>query len=361
MTHTIRSLRVRAVSVPVDPPVQTASGAVAIAPLVLVDLLTSEGITGSAYVFTYAPLALGPTAALVANMAPLVEGQALAPLALNTRLAARFRLLGPQGLVGLALSAIDMAAWDAQARSLGLPLSRLLGASGDESLAAYASLRGITAAQLAGEAEAALGDGFTAFKIKLGQGTIDDELAVIRSLRGVIGDAATLMVDYNQSLAVPEALHRAAVLDHHGIAWIEEPLRADDYAGHAAVARSARTLIQVGENFWGPHEVARSIAADGSDLLMPDVMKIGGVTGWMQTAALAAAAGLPVSSHLFIEFSAHLMAATPGRHLVEWLDLARPILHGGSPALSGGYVVPSQGPGAGLVWDEAAIARYTLA
>ena len=355
---TIHSLRVRAVHVPVDPPVQTAAGSIGVAPLVLLDLLTSDGVTGSAYVFTYTPAALGPVAALAANMEALVRGQPAAPLALNRQLAARFHLLGKQGLVGMALSLVDMAAWDAHARGLGVSLSRLLGAAGDEKLPAYASLRGITAGQLAEEVEAAAEHGFQAFKIKLGHSTARADTALVGALRGIVGPDAHIMVDYNQALSLPEALHRAAILDDHGVAWIEEPLRADDYAGHATVAQATRTPIQVGENFWGPHEVARSIAAGGSDLLMPDVMKIGGVTGWTEAAALAAAAGLPVSSHLFVEFSSHLMAATPVRHLVEWLDFAAPILSRGTPRIEGGCVLAGSAPGAGIEWDEAAVARY---
>ena len=98
--------------------------------------------------------------------------------------------------------------------------------------------------------------------------------------------------------------------------------------------------------------------AGASTLGMPDANKVGGVTGWMAAAALAEAAGVPVSSHAFIEFSAHLLAATPGRHRLEWLDFARPILAAGSPDLVNGDVVVPGAPGAGLEWDEEAVARY---
>ena len=354
----VTGLRARAVMVPVDPPVQTAAGAVDTAPLVLVDLATDAGVTGRAYVLAYLPLAAAPTAALVNNMEPLVKGMPLAPRALSRHVASRFRLLGPQGLVGLALSGIDMAAWDAQARTLGVSLARLLGAAGDERLRAYASLRGITVAQVTGEAASAMQSGFQAFKIKVGHASLAEEIEVVRALRSVAGPGASIMVDYNQALDLPEAIRRARALDGEGVAWIEEPLRADDYAGHAAVAAAAETPIQVGENFWGPDEAARSIGAHGSDLLMPDLMKIGGVTGWMDTSALASAAGLPVSSHIFVEFSSQVMAATPGRHMVEWLDLAGPVLREGTPSVSDGHVIPAAGPGAGIEWDEGAVAKF---
>src|SRR5215217_2088683 len=124
---TIRGLNVRAVRVPLSRPHATAGGTVPEAPLVLVDLMTDEGITGSAYVFCYTPLALAPAARLVANLEPVISGMTLAPLAIERALQAGFRLLGPQGLTGIAIAAIDMAAWDALARATGLPLVRLLG------------------------------------------------------------------------------------------------------------------------------------------------------------------------------------------------------------------------------------------
>lgn len=355
---TVRSLCVRAVNVPLTPPLQTAPGPFRSAPLVLLDLLTEEGVTGKAYLFAYTPLALGPIAALAANLEPLVRGQPLAPLALNRALA-HFRLLGTQGLVGMVLGALDMAVWDAHARALGLPLARLLGASGDERTPAYASLRGWTAAELAEESGQAAAAGFRAVKLKFGHPTLETELDVLRAVRGAVGDGVEVFVDPNQAFTVPEAIRRAHAYDDSGIAWLEEPVQADDLAGHAAVAAAARLPIQRGENDWGPHDLARSLAAKASDLVMPDANKIGGVSGWMQAAALAGAAGVPISSHLFIEYSSHLLAATPGRHWLEWLDVARPILAEGSPEMrDDGSAAPLGTPGAGLAWDEAAVARY---
>jgi len=356
----IAGLRVRAVDVPVVPPVQTAAGAVGSAPLVLLDLHTDLGFTGSAYVFTYTPAALLPVATLVANIEPLLQGQKLAPRTLSRMLLARFRLLGHQGLVGLALSLIDMAAWDAHARALGVPLWCALGAAEGEGTPAYASMRGITAHELSQEAEAAMQAGFAAVKFKVGHAGLEQELEVLKAVRAVVGDGVRIMMDYNQALTVPEAVRRARALDEQGVFWIEEPVRADDYEGHALVARETRAAIQVGENYWGPHEAARSLAAKASDLLMPDLMKIGGVTGWLETAALAAAAGTPVSSHLFIEYSAHVMAATSLRQYVEYLDLAGPILASGTPELAQGVITPTRGPGAGLEWNEDAVRRYAV-
>lgn len=354
---TIRGLRVRAVNVPMVRPVQTAAGAVTSAPLVLIDVLTAEGITGSSYIFTYNTMALAATAALVSNLEPLLTGQKLAPASLGATMASRFRLLGPQGLVGIALSGLDMALWDAHARALDVSLSRLLGARGDEHLRTYASLRSWTIGDLVEEAGQAVAQGFDAVKLKIGHPRFEDEIQILRAVRDVVGSGTKIMVDYNQSLTVTEALRRAAALDDYDLSWIEEPVRADDYLGHAEIARAARTPVQVGENYWWPSEMARSLAANASDLVMPDVMKIGGVTGWREAAALAAASGRPVSSHIFIEFSSHLLAATRTSDFLEWLDLASPVLVEGGPRRDRGFAFPNAGPGAGIVWDEASIPR----
>lgn len=358
---TIRSLQVRAVNVPLTPPLQTAAGTLSTAPLVLLDLLTEQGVAGRSYAFAYTPAALAPLAAMVKELGPLIAGQPLAPAVLPRSLAARFRLLGTQGLVGMALAALDMAAWDTQARALGLPLARLLGARGDERIPAYASLRAWAAADLAEEAGQAAAAGFRAVKLKLGHPTLEAEREVFRAVRAAVGDAVDILVDPNQAFTVPEAIRRAHHYADWGIGWLEEPVRADDLAGHAAVARACSRLpVQRGENDWGPDGIARSLAADASRFIMPDLGKVGGVTGWLAAAALADAAGVPVSSHLFVEYSAHVLAATAGRHRLEWLDIARPILAAGSPALVGGDVVVPDTPGAGLEWDEAAVMRYAF-
>jgi mandelate racemase len=168
-----------------------------------------------------------------------------------------------------------------------------------------------------------------------------------------------LAVDYNQSQSVPEAQRPCRALEPLDLAWIEEPTRADDDDGHARIAREVITPIMIGENWGGPREMARSIAAGACDLAMPDVMKIGGVSGWIRAAGLAAVAGMPMSSHLFPEVSVHLLAVTPTADRLEVLDLAAPVLR--TPLrVEAGMVTPSAEPGSGLDWDEDAVKRYRL-
>ena len=154
-----------------------------------------------------------------------------------------------------------------------------------------------------------------------------------------------------------EAIRRGRALDDEGLYWIEEPVRHDDYAGCARVADALRTPVQTGENLVSSHELLLALQARAMDYVMPDVQRIGGVTGGMRAAALAHAFGMEMSSHLFPEISAHLLAATPTCHWLEYMDWASPILR--EPVVvRDGFVQPAAGPGCGVEWDEEALSRF---
>lgn len=357
---TIRELRARAVHVPMRLPLQTSSGTIHIAPLALIDLHTEEGVTGSAYLFCYTPLVLKPVIQLLANLAPAIQGDRVAPLELDRKLQGQFRLLGAKGVVAMALAGIDMAAWDALSKAQGLPLARAL--EGElRRIPAYNScgLGMIGAERAAVEAQQLAAPGFSAIKVRLGYADLQTDLAVVRAVKRAIGDQIHLMSDYNQALSVSEAIRRIQALDDEGLYWIEEPSLADDYAGYAQIRSKAGTAIQMGENWWGPHEMAKCLAASACDLGMPDAMKIGGVTGWLRAAAIADAHGLPLSSHLFPEISAHLLAVSPGCHWLEYVDWAAPILQ--TPLqIDGGHAIAPDVPGSGISWNEAEVGRYLV-
>jgi mandelate racemase len=329
-------------------PHRTASGVITESPLVLVDLETTRGVVGHSFVFTYTAAALKPVADLVANLEALVKGQPLAPAALTRGLLARFRLLGTHGLVGMAISAIDMAAWDALARAQELPLCRLLGAT-PRPIQAYGGVGYDGVKESAEVAEGWAKRGLKGVKAKIGYPTVDEDLAVIRAIRSAVGPEIAVMVDYNQCLSPSDAKLRLRHLEDEGLGWIEEPVIAEDYAGMASVAREIATPIQAGENWWGPLEFAKAIDAGASDFLMPDVMKVFGVTGWMDIAGLAAARDLRVSCHLFCEVSAQLLAATPTAHWLEYAQWWSPVL--AQPLeLKDGMAIASDRPGSGIEW-----------
>jgi mandelate racemase len=296
----IRSLRARAVAVPMKRPLATATGAVTIAPLLLIDLETDGGITGRSYLFGIGQPHLKPMAALIEAMAAMIKGEALAPFTIERKLRANYTLLGVHNIVLFAISGIDMAAWDALGQGLGQPVVRLLGGTPRPVLAYNSKGLGIQPLKpLLNEAEALVAEGFSAVKLRLGRATAKEDIEALRAVKKAIGPKVTLMTDFNQGLSVAEAIKRGRMIDDEGgVAWIEEPTRADDFAGNAKIARELATPIQIGENFMGPEQMAQALAAGACDYVMPDAQRIGGVTGWMRAAALAQAAGIEMSSHL---------------------------------------------------------------
>src|SRR5918998_6443293 len=215
---TVRGLDVRAVDVPMGRPLITGGGEVGSAAMVLVDLLTEEGLTGSSYVFCPTPLVLGPVARLLSNLAPLIEGDPLAPVDIERKLQKTFRLLGPQGLTAMATAGIDMAAWDALAKAYGLPLARLLGGE-PRKVPAYNScgLGLIGSERAAEEAQELVAPGFEAIKVRLGYPDLKSDVEVVRAIKDSVGEDVVLMSDYNQSLSVVEAERRGAALEGEGL------------------------------------------------------------------------------------------------------------------------------------------------
>ena len=349
----VRSISVRTVQVPMAHPHRTASGAVTESPLVLTDVLTDDGVTGHSITFTYTAAALKPVADLICNAAPLVQGDPLAPVEIAQKLARRFRLLGTQGLVGMALAGIDMALWDALARTHRVSLARLLGGA-EKPVRAYGAIGydGVRASAACAEDWARRG--FTGVKAKIGYPTAAEDLEVLRAIRSAAGPEMAIMVDYNQSLTPADAVERLRALDDFGLTWIEEPTLAHDHQGHATIAREIRTPIQCGENWWGVLDMRHAIEAGACDYMMPDVMKIGGVTGWMQAAALGAAHGIRLSSHLWPELSAQLLCVTPTAHWLEYADWWNPVVK--EPlCIENGMAQTDGVTGAGVEWDEDAL------
>lgn len=355
MRLTIRGWTVRAVSVPIDPPLRNSLNTIPAAPLVVAELQTEEGPAGTGYAFAYAPAALGPLAALVRDIGASLAGEDAAPVPLWDRLQDRFRLLGTEGLVQMALSVLDTALWDARARAAGLPLATLLGGR-PEPLPAYGSLRGWGPAMLAEEGgRAVAGWGVRAVKCKLGAPRLEDDLDTVRALRGAVGDGVEILVDFNQGLTREEALRRGMALAGLGVGWIEEPLPVQDDAGLAWLSARLPMPVQGGENWWGPARLHAALGAGALRLCMPDAMKMGGPTGFLRGAAVAAAHRVPVSSHIFVEASAHLLPVAPTRHWLEWMDLAAPVRRGGFAPVDGTVAAPA---GLGLDWDEAALRKF---
>lgn len=185
------------------------------------------------------------------------------------------------------------------------------------------------------------------------------DLAAAQAVRNAVPDDTVIMVDYNQALDPDEMMARLPALEAFNFTWIEEPIRHDDFQGSARVTAASNIPIQTGENFNSPEVMAAAIEMKACHYAMPDLCRIGGVSGWLEAADIAAAANMPISSHLYPEVSAHLLAATPTCHYLEYVDWAEPILKTSTRIKNGEAIIPDT-PGAGLEWDEVAVEQYQI-
>jgi mandelate racemase len=356
---TLRSVTARPVLVPLRRPIVSKVGRFDRWIVILIDLATEQGVTGRSYLEPYVESSARYLVPAILDLAEALKGKPLAPFDVFRQAIGSLHLVGREGLSLIAVSGLDMAVWDALARVAGLPLAVLLGGSVGP-VRAYNS-NGLWLGPiegLAAEAQSLVAEGgFKGLKLRLGRPTIAEDIAAIEAVRGAVGADVELMCDFNQGLSLGGALHRCHALDDLGLAWFEEPIVYDNVAGCAQLARELKTPLQIGENFYGPRAMHHALQAGACDCVMPDLMRIGGVSGWLGAAALAAAAGIEMSTHLYPEFAAHLMRVTPTAHWLEWQDWVDPLLAEPFPVKDGNVLMPDR-PGAGLEWNEAAVARY---
>jgi mandelate racemase len=357
---TVRAISVVGVEVPMSFVLGTSRGRITKAPLLLIDVETAEGVTGRSYLWSYFPRAMTAIASLLQEVEERTRGEPVVPAQLWSKLSERFALIGVQGIVRMAMAGFDIACWDALAVAAGVPLVRLLGGE-PRPITAYNScgLGLMPADALADEAEKLLERGFSAIKLRLGYATLAEDIAAVHAVKKRIPFGVAVMVDYNQALSLDDALARGRALDRENIAWLEEPIRHDDYAGAALIARELTMPVQIGENFSLIAGMQSALNAEACDLVMPDLERIGGVSGWQQAAALAEKRQIRMSSHLYPETSAHLLGVTPTAHFLEYVDWADKVIQEPLQIVDGAAVIPDR-PGHGIVWDKAAVERYRV-
>jgi mandelate racemase len=356
---TWKSVTARPVLVPLRRPVVSKVGHFGEWPLILIDLQTEEGIVGRSYLEPYLRQSARYLVPAIMDLAAARAGQPLRPIDDFQKNHKSLNLIGYEGLSMIAVAGLDMAAWDALAKAANVPLAVILGGSLG-SVPAYNSngLWLTDVATLRDEAQALVAEGaFKGLKLRLGRERLTDDLDAIEAVRSGVGADVKLMVDFNQGLSLGDALDRCHALDDQGLYWFEEPVTYNNLAGYAQLARELRTPVQLGENFYGARSLFQAVMMTAGDYVMPDLMRIGGVTGWLRAAAVAGAAGIQVSTHLYPEFAAHLMRVTETAHWLEWQDWANPILAEPFELADSALAIPDR-PGTGIDWDEAAVRHY---
>ena len=356
---TLKSIQARPVVLKLKRPASARIATFADWPLILIDLYTEEGVIGRSYLEPYIHRSMRYVIPALHDLGEMLKGRRLAPIEFYEAGRKSLHFVGYEGMAMIAVAGIDMAAWDALARAAGVPLCVLLGGS-IRAVPAYNSnglwLKSLE--EVASEAvELREEGGFQGLKLRLGRERLADDLTTIDAVREAVGSEMSLMVDFNQGLQFGEALERCHAIDDLGLAWIEEPIVYNNLEGYARLTADLKTPVQIGENFYGPRALYTALQMKACDYVMPDFMRIGGVTGWQRAAAIAAAAGIPISTHLYPEVAAHVMRVTETAHWLEWQDWANPILQQPYEVKDGKLQIPDV-PGVGLEWDEKAVAAH---
>lgn len=331
-----------------------------LANFVTLELRTDDGLEGVGYAgFTNTPM-LAPLLETVNALAEWTVGEN--PDSVESVSSKLLELGGhgaPAGLVTSAAAAIDVALWDIKGKIAGQPLFRLLG-GGSGRVPAYASgylWRNYDAEKLASKGTELATSGFRAMKFRMGALDSDtDEIERMRSLRDAVGDGVDLMVDINQGWDVDRSIRVGRAMEECGLYWLEDPVHHQDYGGLARIADALDTPIATGEYHYGLLPFTHMLERGSVDVVMVDLLRVGGITHWMKAAHLAEAFNKPVVSHLAPEILAHCVAAAPNGQIVEHMPWALPLFQETFPMEDGSIVLPDK-PGLGLELDHDAIDR----
>jgi L-alanine-DL-glutamate epimerase-like enolase superfamily enzyme len=265
-------------------------------------------------------------------------------------------------ITSLALAAIDTALWDLKCRRAGLPLWQCAGGA-QPRVPVYTTEGGWlhhSAQQLVDEAQSAKAQGFRGAKMKVGRPSIAEDVARLAGVRDAVGDAFDIMVDANQAFSVSEARRRAHAYAPLMLAWLEEPLPAEDVGGHVELARAAAMPIAVGESLYHPAHFREYLARGACSIVQVDCARIGGITPWLKVAHLAETFNVAVCPHFLMELHVSLTAAVPNGAWVEYIPQLDSIT-ASRMTMQDGYAVPPRAPGLGIEWDFAAIERAAVA
>ena len=357
----ISSVAIHRLSVPLPRPVRTAIHNHAHADTVAVELRSAAGAVGSGYCFAFGAKRAVALAALVEDLAVFYEGKDPAAVVAHFEAAWRsINFIGHSGLAMIALSALDTACWDLAARAANQPLFRYLGGARTR-VPTYAS-SGLwidySVGQLLAEAEKFQAQGHRAMKMRVGGPDPRVDVERARLLREAIGPDVKLLADVNQGWDEPTAIRWGRELEAAAdLYWLEEPLPYEDLEGCARISAALTMRIATGETDYGSAGMKRHLEARAADVLMPDLQRMGGPTEFLRAAALCQAWQQPVSSHLFTETSAHLLAATPNALILEHMAWWEP-LFSEPPRIEGGCLVLSDKPGIGAEFSPTALKRF---
>jgi L-alanine-DL-glutamate epimerase-like enolase superfamily enzyme len=271
--------------------------------------------------------------------------------------------IGRAGAVTMAQAAVDIALWDLVAKAADEPLWRVLGGGAREDVPIYNTHAGwlnYSQAQLCEEACALLDQGYTALKMKVGRERLDDDRRRVEAVRKAVGDEVMLMVDANQAWDLRQATAAAKALAAYSPGWLEEPMHPDDVRGHSKLARRTDIPIALGEHVYGTHAFRDFIERNAVSVVQVDVCRVGGITPWLEVAAVANEFGLPVCPHAgdLMQVHQHLVRAIPNRWLLEVIPIWDPGPFEHPVRLKDGLCRAPMAPGASSDFTQQAFESY---
>ncbi|MGD0715537.1 MAG: mandelate racemase/muconate lactonizing enzyme family protein [Gaiellaceae bacterium] len=340
-------------------PFSDAIQKVATVDIILVDVTTDAGLTGSGFCYT---IGTGGTAILNllrTDLLPLLTGEDAQQIeALWQKLFWATHATAVGAITSLALSAVDIALWDLRGKATGQPLWLLAGGAKPR-VALYDTTGGwlnYSVDQLVAGAKDSVAQNWPGVKIKVGKPDLEEDIERLAAVRQTVGARVHIMVDANQSMTCAEAKRRARRFEDFDLFWFEEPLPADDICGHVRLTASTSIPIAVGESIYSPSYFREYLAAGAASIVQPDVARIGGITPWLKTAHLAETFNVKVAPHAFMEIHVSLAAAVPNSLYVEYIgqSLLKDVTTAPIQVVDG-HAAPPSTPGVGIEWDREAI------
>ena len=333
----------------------------------LVRVRCSDGSEGVGYSYTIGTGGSSVMALLRDHLAPRLIGRDPSQVeAIWRDLLFATHATSVGAITSLALAAIDTALWDWRCRRDDQPLWRAAGGA-QERVPLYTTEGGwlhLSPEELVREAVAAHEAGFLGAKIKVGKPRLADDISRLRAVREAVGPRFELMVDANQCFSVGEAVRRAAAYAELDLAWFEEPLPAEDIAGHARLAAASRVPVAVGESLYSPGQFAAYVQQGACAIVQADVARVGGITPWLKVAHMAEAFSLPICPHFLMELHVSLCAAVPNAAWVEYIPQLDAIADS-RLRIDKGHALPPDTPGLGIAWrwaeiEKRSVARHTV-
>jgi L-alanine-DL-glutamate epimerase-like enolase superfamily enzyme len=343
-------------------PLEAAAGRLNHLVTLLVELHSSDGLSGVGFAYALQSSGRGLLAIAEDDCKPIVQGEdPLDHERLNAKSYWRLQTVGRRGLVQQAWSAFDVALWDLKGKAAKLPLYKLLGGARD-SAEVYGSDTAwlwMSGEEILDASRPYLDAGMKGIKVKVGANANED-YDKLTLLREAWGDDVWLAVDANERYDYTTALAMGQFFEEEvGVGWFEEPMTCEDVEGHARLARKLELPIAAGEMLFGLDEFERYIERDALAILQPDVTRLGGITGWLEVAALAKRHNLPVSPHLLPEIGVHLGCGLGVVTSVEYMPWLYPLFTN-PPAIQKGRLIPPSGSGLGLEVNRDAVEKYRV-